>query len=60
MGVSASADHRIGALLWRALGNSGSLDALGPDKAALGDLADAFKMEALLLLPRAVASVAAP
>jgi hypothetical protein len=58
--VSASADHRIGALLWRALGNSGSLDALGPDRAALGDLADAFKMEALLLLPRAVALALRP
>ena len=39
---------------------SGSLDALGPDRAAFGDMADAFKMEALLLLPRAVALAVRP
>ncbi len=52
--VSAASDHRISPLLWRALGASGSLDALGPDRATLGGMADAFKMEATLLLPRAV------
>ena len=39
-------------------GRSGVADAhdeLGPDRAVLGGMADAFKMEALLLIPRAVA-----
>jgi hypothetical protein len=58
--VSAASDHKIGPLLWRALGTSGSLDALGPDRAVLGGMADAFKMEALLLLPRAVALAVRP
>ena len=54
LAVSAAAEHRIGPLLWRALGTAGSLDALGPDRAVLGGMADAFRMEALLLIPRAV------
>jgi hypothetical protein len=58
--VSAASDQRVGALLWRALDASGSLDALGPDRAAVGAMADAFKMEALLLLPRAVALAVRP
>ena len=58
--VSAASDQRVGALLWRALGAAGSLDALGPDRAALGAVADAFKMEAVLLLPRAVALAVRP
>ena len=58
--ASAAADHRISPLLWRALGAAGSLDALGPDRAALGGMADALKMEALLLLPRAVALAVGP
>jgi len=53
--VSAASEQRIGPLLWRALGAAGSLDALGPDGVALGGVADASRMEALLLLPRAVA-----
>ena len=51
---SAASEHRIGPLLWRALGAAGALDALGPDRAVLGATADAFRMEALLLIPRAV------
>ena len=58
--VRAASDQRIGALLWRALGAAGSLDALGPDRATLGDMADAFRMEAVLLLPRAVALAVRP
>jgi hypothetical protein len=58
--VRAASDQRISALLWRALGAAGSLDALGPDRATLGDTAHAFKMEALLLLPRAVALAVRP
>jgi hypothetical protein len=58
--VQAASDQRIGGLLWRAVGAAGSLDALGPDRATLGDTAHAFKMEALLLLPRAVALAVRP
>jgi len=58
--VRAASDQRIGALLWRALSAAGSLDALGPDRATLGDMADAFKMEAVLLLPRAIALAVLP
>jgi Uncharacterised nucleotidyltransferase len=58
--VSAASEQRIGPLLWRALGAADSLDALGPDGAALGGMADAFRMEALLLLPRAVALAVRP
>ena len=58
--VSAAAEQRIGPLLWRALGAAGSLDALGSDGAALRGMADAFRMEALLLLPRAVALAVRP
>ncbi len=58
--VRAASDQRIGALLWRALGAAGSLDALGPDRSTLGDLAEAYRMEAVLLLPRAVALAVRP
>ena len=58
--VSAASEQRIGPLLWRALGAAGSLDALGPDATALGGMADAARMEALLLLPRTVALAVRP
>ena len=58
--VSAASAQRIGPLLWRALGAVGSLDALGPDGATLGRVANASRMEALLLLPRAVALAVRP
>jgi hypothetical protein len=58
--VSAAAAHRIGPLLWRALDSADALDALGPQRAVLGGMADAFRMEALLLLPRAVALAVCP
>jgi hypothetical protein len=54
LAVSAATEHRIGPLLWRALAAADSLDALGSQRAVLGPMADAFKMEALLLIPRAV------
>ena len=58
--VSAASEQRIGPLLWRALGAAGSLDAVGPDGAALGRVANASRMEALLLLPKAVALAVRP
>src|SRR6185437_9321276 len=53
--VAAAAQHRIGPLLWRALGAAGARDALGLDAVPLGAMTDTLRMEAALLIPRAVA-----
>jgi hypothetical protein len=53
--VAAAEEHRIGPLLWRALAAGDCLDELGPLRTALEGDADVHKMEALLLLPQAVA-----
>jgi len=58
--VAAAAEHRLGPLLWRALGAAGSLDWLGPEREGLGAAADAYRMEALLLIPAAVALAVRP
>ena len=50
----AAVEHRISALLWRALAAADALDALGASRESLGALADVYRMEALLLIPRAV------
>lgn len=60
LAVSAAEDHRISPLLWRALDAADALDALGPDRAALNGTADAFAMEALLLIPRAMELAVGP
>ncbi|HWD54987.1 MAG TPA: nucleotidyltransferase family protein [Acidimicrobiales bacterium] len=60
LAVTAANEHRISPLLWRALGVADALDALGPERAALHGTADAFAMEALLLIPRAVALAVRP
>ena len=60
LAVSAAEDHRISPLLWRALDAADALDALGPDRAALKGTADAFAMEALLLIPRAMELAVGP
>lgn len=60
LAVSAAQEHRISPLLWRALDAAGALDALGADRAALKATADAFAMEALLLIPRAMELAAGP
>jgi Uncharacterised nucleotidyltransferase len=60
LAVSAATEHRISALLWRALGAADALDALGPLRPVLGGAADAYRMEALLLLPRSVALAIEP
>jgi hypothetical protein len=60
LAVDAASGHRIAPLLWHALRVSDSLDALGSARAGLGALADAFRMEALLLIPRAVALAVRP
>lgn len=60
LAVRAAAEHRIGPMLWRALGAADARDALGPERALLGGVADAFRMEAVLLIPRAVALAVRP
>lgn len=60
LALDAAAQHRIGALLWRALGVAGARDALGADAAALGSVVEALRMEALLLIPQAVARAVRP
>lgn len=57
--VSVASEHRIGPLLWRALG-AAHFNSLGPDGATLRGMAEASKMEALLLLPKAVALAVRP
>ena len=60
LAVSAAEDHRISPLLWRALEAADALDALGAERVALKGTADAFAMEALLLIPRAVDLAVSP
>ncbi len=60
LALAAAGEHRIGPLLWRALGAADARDVLGSDAAALGSMADALRMEALLLIPRAVALAVRP
>jgi putative nucleotidyltransferase-like protein len=60
LAVSAAEDHRISPLLWRALDDAGALDELGADRAPLKGTADAFAMEALLLIPRAMQLAVGP
>ncbi len=60
LAVQAATEHRIGPLLWRALDSADALDELGPLRPVLGGVADAYRMEALLLLPRSVALAVGP
>jgi Uncharacterised nucleotidyltransferase len=58
--LAAAVEHRIAPLLWRAFGAADARDELGPHRAVLCGMADAFRMEALLLIPRAVALAVRP
>jgi hypothetical protein len=58
--VTAACEHRIGPLLWRALGAAQARYELGPHEALLGGMAGAFKMDALLLMPRGVGLAVRP
>ena len=60
LAVSAAENHRISPLLWRALDAADALDELGADRAPLKGTADAFAMEALLLIPRAMQLAVGP
>jgi Uncharacterised nucleotidyltransferase len=52
--ATEAVEHRISALLWRALAAAEALDALGAARQSLGALTDVYRMEAMLLLPKAV------
>jgi hypothetical protein len=55
LAVAVAAPHGIEPLLWRALVVAGARDTFGPEATVLRAVADACRMEALLLIPRAVA-----
>jgi hypothetical protein len=58
--TSASIAHRIAPLLWRALTQAEAIEALGPSQDSLRSVFDTYRMEALLLLPRAVSRAVSP
>lgn len=58
--VAAAAEHRLVPLLRRSLAAAGALDKLGPERDRLEAAADAFMLEALLLIPAAVALAIRP
>jgi hypothetical protein len=60
LAVAAASEHGIEPLLLRALSAAGACDALGPHREVLRAVADARRMEALLLIPAAVAQAVQP
>jgi hypothetical protein len=60
LATKASLDHRIAPLLWRALTAAEACDDLGEARAALSDVYEVYRMEAVLLLPRAVSLAVEP
>ncbi len=60
LAVAAATEHGIDPLLWRAVSAAGVLDVFGEEGTVLRAVADAYRMEALLLIPRAVAQAVQP
>jgi Uncharacterised nucleotidyltransferase len=58
--LTAAVEHRIAPLLWRAFGAADARDELGSSRAVLCGMADSSRMEAALLIPRAVALAVRP
>lgn len=58
--AAAAVDHRLVPLLWRTVAAAGAQDLLGSERDALETAADAFRMEAVLLHPPAVALALRP
>jgi hypothetical protein len=58
--LAAAMEHRIAPLLWRAFGAADAREKLGTSRSLLCGMADAFRMEAVLLIPRAVALAVRP
>ena len=52
--------HRLVGMLWRALRATGTLDLLGPERERFEGMAESFRLEALLLIPSAVALAVQP
>jgi hypothetical protein len=60
LAVGAAIDHRLAGLLWRGLSTADASGALGSSEAPLRSLVDVYRMEAQLLLPRAVSLALTP
>jgi hypothetical protein len=60
MASKAALDHRIAPLLWRTLMAAEACDNLGGAGTALSDVFEVYRMEAVLLLPRAVSLAVEP
>ncbi len=58
--AAAAHEHRIAALLWRALGRAGVADAQAEAQQALAGYAEVLRAEALLLHPHAVSVAVRP
>lgn len=58
--VTAATEHGVEPLLWRAVSAAGMSDALGSQSTVLRSVADAYRMEALLVIPLAVARAVEP
>ncbi len=58
--VAGAVQHCLVPLLWRMIAAAGAEEALGADRDDVKAVADAFRMEALLLIPRAVALAIRP
>lgn len=58
--ASEATKHRLAGLLCRALSAAGALDLLGPERETFEGIAESFRLEALLLIPAAVALAVQP
>ena len=58
--AAAAQQHRIAALLWRALGRAGVADAQAEAQRPLAEYSEVLRAEALLLHPRAVSVAVGP
>jgi hypothetical protein len=60
LAASEATKHRLVGMLWRALRATGALDLLGPERERFEGIAESFRLEALLLIPAAVALAVQP
>jgi hypothetical protein len=58
--ASEATRHRLVGMLWRALSATGALALLGPERECFEGIAESFRLEALLLIPTAVALAVQP
>ena len=58
--ASEATKHRLVGMLWRALSATGALDLLGPEREPFEGIAESLRLEALFLIPAAVALAVQP